>query len=287
MSSNERRTARLGRIAALSGGMALAVSALMLMAPATVAATASVTLHAPWKTLPQSSSFGVSVTGCGKGKNTAGPSFSTKTGTFRISGEAIAPACKLHPGQQSYASWDGSWNTQGPFTFKTNGTHNVTWNWKLTAATSWNISTFNCTLNYHAVQSECYASAFVELITVAQLFDQTTFTNFTSTSSTVAFNSTSHDSFSQLLCPTCLPTGSNSSSGVNGVGAIATTGSTSLSMTGVNSSHTYNMYFTVIAIAYAYAYTINAHSSAPVTAVSKINMGTGTNGFVLGSLVIA
>jgi len=280
-----------GRIAAWGAGMALAVSVLMILTPAAMGTSAGLTIHKPFKTLPQSSSYSVSVSGCGKAKTPLGPKFTPKTGVFKIEGQATAPACKLHPGQQSYADWDGSWNTQGPFFFKSNGTHSVAFNWKMTASNSWTIPAFTCALNYAAMDSECYASAQVFVIVLAQVFDQTNFTQFTSTSSTPVSNSSYQDNFSQRACGTCSPSGGNFSGGPGGSWSGSVTGSTIVNMTGVNSiankSNTYNMYFTLIAIADVSAYTINAGSSSPVTASAQMNMATLGNEFVLGSIVIS
>lgn len=277
---------RIGRWSTMAGGAGvLAVAAVMMLAPAAAAASPAVVYRAPYKNLPESSSFGVSNAGCAKGKSIKAPSWSSKKGVFKVAGSVSAPPCKVGSNAYSYSDWDGSWNTQQGFYFTSNGSHSVSWAWKLKMSDSWKTSSYTCNLNYKATYSECYSWAYVYVEAGFEVFDETNFSQFNVAFSTITTNSSGSENYSAS------GSGGNFSFGSPGAWSGVYSGTTVANMTGTyaiaNDSNEYYMYFTVIAIAIAYAYTTSAGSSSPVTASAAVNMGTGGNEFSLQSITIA
>lgn len=271
----------------------LAVAALMVLVPVSAATTAGVTYRAPFKTLPESSSYGVSNAGCATGKTTKAPKWDAHLGTFKIAGGAQAPPCKVSTNGNSYADWDGSWNTQGGFYFSHNGSNIVNFTWKLRAAASWALSNYTCKLNFNAALSECYEWADVFVEVGYQVFDETNFTQFNGAYTTIFSGSGGSENFSQRVCSggTCSVSSTNSSFGPSGNVSGTYSGSTQATMSGgyavANDSNEYDYYFVILGIAIVYAYTINAKSVGPVGATADINMGSGGDEFLLQTFTIS
>ncbi len=232
--------------------------------------------------------------GCASGSSAKAPDWDAKTGTFRVAGGAKAPSCKVSGNAVSYAEWDGSWNTQTTFQFKSNGSQQLNWSWKLKVAADTATPAFACKLNYKVALSECYSWGYVFMEIGYQVFDDTNFSQFTGGYTTLFYNSTGQENYSTCVGAGCSPLSSNGTFSPSASSSLSTTltGSTVADMSGANAvandSNTYDYYFTIIAIAIAYAYTVNAKvTSGSDVASAAINFGTGGNEFDLESFTIS
>jgi hypothetical protein len=288
MNEGNRNAPRLNRITAMGVGGAFLVALLMAVSPAAAGVSAAATLHKPFKTLPESASVSVGVSGCAKAKTTSNPVWHWRTGIFTTAGQSNAPACKIHVGQTSLSQWDGSWNTQGQFYWSTVGSHYVSTAFKEAVTTSNAISSFGCKLNFHAAYSECFAWSYTYVEAGLTVYNSN-FSTFLSTYATIATNSSEQDNYSQRTCnPTCTLSGGNFSFGTNGVSSTIASMTMTQNLTGAysvtNKSQYYEYYFVILAFTITEAYTIDATATSPVTSTAQINMATAGNGFILGSL---
>src|ERR1700686_4255011 len=156
------------RIAALgSGGAAVAVMMLMLMAPLSAGVTVI-----PIKQLGASVSYGVSTGACAKAKQMIAPIWSASTGLFRTAGNANAPKCAPSPSVNS-ASWNAQLGLQKVIKFKTAGNHVITVGWKIMESATWTTTPYtSCALNYKVAFSACITAASAEVFGYAYLYDQ-------------------------------------------------------------------------------------------------------------------
>jgi hypothetical protein len=282
---------RLGRLTTVGAGGTFLVALLIAAAPATAAMSANTTLHKPYKNLPESASVSLDLSGCATAKTTKNPDWNYKTGVFTMAGLSNAPACKIHSGQESLSEWDGSWNTQGPFNWKTTGNHSLYATFKADLSTSNSISSFGCNLAYKAALSECDAWSYTYAEVGLTVYNSN-FSTYLSSYSTLAFNSSSQDNYSQRSCtPVCTLSGGNFSSGANGASTTKSLMTVYQNLTGTyavtNVNQTYYYYFVILAFTITEAYTIDATSTSPVTASASINMATAGNGFDLVNLGFA
>jgi hypothetical protein len=266
-----------------SGGAAVAVTMLMLLAPLSAATTVVI----PIKKFGSSVGYSVNTGACAKAKQMVAPKWSPATGMFKSAGSATAPKCA-----PSTSTNFGSWNSQVDLTtyihFKANGSYTLTASWKIIEAVSWNQTPFKgCALNYKASFSSCATSASAEIFGFAYLYDtsNSSWGNYGTLFGTYVnvYNSSYAQNYSSNYCysGTCTHYGGNFSSPGPTAGSFSGTvyqnstisaGATSTSV--INHLDTYELIIVLLTFVDAQASVQNAKAVGVGTATAAINIGT-------------
>jgi hypothetical protein len=268
-----------------------AISALMLLAPISSAATASVVFTHPFKHLGAQVSFGISHGACGKAHQIKSPVWSNSLGAFLAGGNAAAPVCKPSA-SQNFANW----NSQVYLTMllhpKANTSKTIVTTWTITMnSTIMAVPYTSCVLNYAVQFSTCAVEAFVEVFGYSYLYDQSNGSYFNFGSFAQMSNDTYAQNYSSNYCygGTCYHYGGNNSNGASGTFTGTTTFNSTISATGAYSltkGDTYQLSIVLFAYAYATAYTMNAKATGGGGAAASLNIGTHGNGALLSSIAI-
>jgi len=289
MSEFKVRKRGSGRIAALgTGGVAMAIMALMLLAPL----SAGVVII-PAKKLGATVSYGVSTGACSHAHQAVAPHWAAATGQFKTAGSAISPSCPPGP-SQNYGQWDAQLGLSAVLHFKTGTSHNITVAWKITMASAWTATPYtSCALNYKIAISECLVTADAEVFGYAYLYDQNNGSYFNFGSYVTMSNYTTVENYSQNYCyaGTCTHYGGNYSfGGPSGsfsgtfmqnstIGAFGTYA--------VNNVDSYQLYIVLFALADAEAIVEGAKATGHGSASASVNMGTLGLGAQLVSVTVA
>lgn len=299
MEALRKSRARLQRAGALGAGtFVVIVAALMLAAPV----GQGYILRRPFNVIPSGVSYSTQGAGCAAGaiKVTHVPKFAAKSGLFSTAFDGTAPACKLKATalNPSYTDIDDSYNFQGPFFFAHNGSQAVTVGWGVAWNESVSIPSVGCKLSYSVPFSECFAEAFVDILFSGITYDETNGSQFFGPTFSSVAPLPATDVFMQNMSTrtcsgsSCSISSSNiSSANLTDASTGSTTGNATYNYTGIdavaNDSNTYYIYFTVIVLSYIYAYTIDAKTTAPLTASVNVNLATHGNGFKLQYINVA
>jgi len=286
------------RIAALgSGGAALAITMLMLLAPL----SAAVTVVIPVAKLGAQVSYSVNTGACAKGKILIAPHWTPAGGMFKGAGSATAPKCAPSPSINSAFVNEGV-GLQTTIHFKSGNSHNITVAWKITMSSSWTVTPYTgCVLNYKVSYSTCTTYASAEIFGFAYLYDQTNSGYFNFGTYVDKYNTTSVQNYSNNYCysGTCYHSGGNSTYGGppgsfagtwlgnSTIGAYNKSAGPCSQTSGdctVNNVDTYALYVQLYIFISVGAYTQNAKGTGAASAMATVNLGTIGNGAQLTSV---
>jgi hypothetical protein len=291
MNANKRTPSNLWRAATFgSTGILVAVTALLVLAPITSAASANYLI--PRGKLTAGTQFDISKAACGKAKQTKAPHWSASTGNFLTAGSATAPVCKPSASENS-ASWSGSVSFISLLKFKASGNYTITLAWQIAESALWNATPYSsCALNYNAAFSTCLVSAESEIFGYAYLFDENNGSYFNFGTYVQLYNFTTVQNYSENYCSgaVCTIYSGNTSSGNNSAFSGTVFASSVLSATGSNAvvkGDTYELEAYLSVEAYADAYTENAHSTGSASATASTNTGTHGEYARLTSVTVA
>lgn len=276
------RTRGWGRyVGAGSAGLAVAVAALMALAPATLGNGVTIPIKSFGVTISTSTTAGA----CGHAKIVKSLTFSSTTGDLKGAVAAKSPACSHRvSANEAYAT--DSMNLVNPnFRFPHSGSYKMFVNWSFTVNESWSMTPYtSCTLNYADPNSLCMVYTEDTIYAQPYLYDQSN-----SSWNGYGFNFSSPvDIYLKSFAYVENTTFGNFSFGVPGPGSFSGTlkGTNTFSLSGaaaINASNhfTFDIIFEIQTLTFAYAQ--DARTTGAASAAATIDMASGSN---IGHLIV-
>lgn len=309
--ARKSNSTRSGRILAFGGtGFALSVAMLMVLAPATGAASAhpAVVLIAPYKGTISSPNIYTDLQGCGTLKSVPAK-WAPSTGGVTTSVSAAAHTCGKSfgsVGANSYASASPGLSVAVPFKVGSNGNHSVAVSFSLSVATTSAYAAPFCKLgvNYAPAKGQysygyCEAGADVYIQVSAQLADLNNGSYYAyNYSYAESYNDSYTENYSDCYnyagTPTCYNSnGSHTYAGAysyNAAGAMSASGSSTFTLwtngTMMVKGHHYAVVLSLYIGCSVFAEKYNVIGPWAGSASGSVNMGTLGNGMVLKSVTI-